>query len=208
MKIKIVYDNTAYRDDMKADWGFSAYIEDFKLLFDTGARGDILLSNMEKMGLDANDIKEVFISHGHWDHTGGLGELLNLNNELPIYVPFSYKPKAKNVVSIKEATKIHDNIFSTGELAGIEQSMVILDGKKAIVMVGCSHPGVRRILEEARKFGEPYALIGGLHGFNEYEVLEPLEMIVPTHCTQHKKEIKELYPEKYMEGGAGRIIEI
>ena len=134
--------------------------------------------------------------------------MLNLNDELQIYVPSSYKPEAKNVVSIKGATKIHDGIFSTGELAGIEQSMVILKGKKAIVMVGCSHPGVRRILEEARKFGEPYALIGGLHGFNEYEILEPLKIVVPTHCTQHKKEIKEIYPEKYMEGGAGKIIEI
>ncbi|HDD45412.1 MAG TPA: MBL fold metallo-hydrolase, partial [Candidatus Desulfofervidus auxilii] len=29
-----------------------------------------------------------------------------------------------------------------------------------------------------------------------------------THCTQYKSKIKSLYPEKYIEGGAGRIIEI
>ncbi len=208
MSIKIVYDNVAYRNDIEADWGFSAYIEDFKILFDTGAKGDILLRNMKKMGIDAMEIKEVFISHAHWDHTGGLGELLNLNDELTIYVPQSYRLRAKNVVSIKEGGKLHENIFSTGELSGIEQSMVVEINGKLVVMVGCSHPTVRQIMEAANQFGKPYALIGGLHGFNEYELLEPLEMVVPVHCTQHKKEIKERYPEKYIEGGAGKIIEI
>jgi len=208
MKIKIVYDNTAYRNDMQADWGFSAYIEELEILFDTGANGEILLSNMEKMGIKPEEIEAIFISHGHWDHTGGLEALLKINEDVPVYVPQSYKPDAKNVISIKDARKIQDNIFSTGELAGIEQSMVILEGDKEIILVGCSHPGIGRILEAAKKFGKPYALIGGYHGFDEYSLLENLQIVCPTHCTQHKKEIKERYPDKYMEGGAGRIIEI
>lgn len=35
-----------------------------------------------------------------------------------------------------------------------------------------------------------------------------LDLICATHCTQHKTKIKELYPERYLEGGAGREIEI
>jgi len=54
MKITIVYDNTTSREDLQADWGFSALIEAKntpKILFDTGANGKILLNNMEKLGI-------------------------------------------------------------------------------------------------------------------------------------------------------------
>ena len=45
-------------------------------------------------------------------------------------------------------------------------------------------------------------------GFNVFELFEDFGVICPTHCTQHIAEIKSLYPEKYIEGGAGKIIEI
>ena len=67
---------------------------------------------------------------------------------------------------------------------------------------------MKHILDAASQFGNVYAVIGGLHGFSEYELFKDLELICPTHCTVHKKEIKQLYPEKYVEGGAGRVIEI
>ena len=51
-------------------------------------------------------------------------------------------------------------------------------------------------------------LIGGLHGFREFDKIKDLGLICPTHCTQHKSEIQSLYPEKFTEGGVGRIIEI
>ena len=77
-----------------------------------------------------------------------------------------------------------------------------------VVIVGCSHPGVKNILDSASQFGKPLALIGGLHGFREFDVIEDLELVCPTHCTQYESEIKSLYPEKYIKGGAGKIIEI
>ena len=64
------------------------------------------------------------------------------------------------------------------------------------------------ILKAAQQFGKLSGIIGGLHGFSELALLSDLELICPTHCTQHKEEIKKRYPQKYIEGGAGRIIEI
>jgi len=226
MKITIVYDNTAFREDLKADWGFSCLVEkDYnpptsssrslrsrapntpKILFDTGADGKILLDNMQKLGIAPLSIEEIFISHLHSDHTGGLDEFLKANPKIKkIYVPFSLR--LKNEVILKESQKIHDDVFSTGELEGIEQSMGVETNKGIVLIVGCSHPEMSHILDAAKKFGKIYAVIGGMHGFSEFELFKDLKLIYPTHCTQHKAELKKLYPQKYIEGGAGRIIEI
>jgi 7,8-dihydropterin-6-yl-methyl-4-(beta-D-ribofuranosyl)aminobenzene 5'-phosphate synthase len=201
MKITIVYDNTAFRPDLQSDWGFAALVEvknTPKILFDTGADGRILLSNMEKLNIEPTSIDEVFISHSHFDHIGGLPEFLNVNNKVKIYNPDSFS----------KPTKIHENVFSTGQLDGIEQSMGVETEKGIVLIVGCSHPEMKHILDAIRKFGKIYGVIGGMHGFNEFELFKDLELICPTHCTQHKAELKRLYPQKYIEGGAGRIIEI
>ena len=210
MKITIVYDNIAFRKDLQADWGFAALVEQEdtpKILFDTGGNGRILLNNMEKLGIDPISIDEVFISHPHFDHTGGLSEFLKVNPKInKIYVPSSLG--LKNEIILKEPKRIHDNVFSTGELDGIEQSMGVETEKGIVLIVGCSHPYMGYILDAARQFGKIYAIIGGMHGFCEFELFRDLELICPTHCTQHKAELKRLYPQKYIEGGAGRIIEI
>jgi len=210
MKVTIIYDNTAFRKDLQSNWGFSALVEARdtpRILFDTGSNGKILLSNLEKLEIDPNLIDEVFISHPHFDHVGGLSDFLKVNPKISkIYVPSSLG--LKNEVILKEPQKIHENVFSTGELEGIEQSMGIKTDKGIVLMVGCSHPYMGNILDAAKQFGEIYAVIGGMHGFSEFELFRDLKLICPTHCTQYKTELKKLYPQKYVEGGAGRIIEI
>ncbi|MBW2739319.1 MAG: hypothetical protein JRE64_10840 [Deltaproteobacteria bacterium] len=54
MKITIIYDNTAWDKNLTPDWGFSCLVEayDRKILFDTGAKGSILLDNMKKLDVD------------------------------------------------------------------------------------------------------------------------------------------------------------
>ncbi len=112
----------------------------------------------------------------------------------------------KNEIILKGSQKIHENIFSTGELEGIEQSMGVLINKGVVLVVGCSHPYMGTILDTAKKFGRIYAIIGGMHSFSDFELFKDINLICPTHCTQHKKELKEIYSEKYLEGGAGRVI--
>jgi len=212
MRITLIYDNEVYKEGLEADWGFSCLVEaeNKKILFDTGASGRILLSNMEKLKIEPSSIDEVFISHPHFDHTGGLSDFLDKNRNVKIYVPSSFKENlnAKEVIYVKETIKLHESLFSTGELEGIEQSLCVKTEKGIVVIVGCSHPKLENILKVASQFGKVYALIGGLHGFKDFDLLNDLKLVCPCHCTQHKSEIKSLYSEKYVEGGAGKIIEI
>jgi 7,8-dihydropterin-6-yl-methyl-4-(beta-D-ribofuranosyl)aminobenzene 5'-phosphate synthase len=214
MQITILYDNDVYKEGLQADWGFSCLIEvtrhsGTRILFDTGTNGSILLSNMEKLNIDPTTIDEVFISHAHFDHVGGLSAFLNVKSDVTIYVPPSLRGirGGKEVVSVSEPLKIHENVFSTGEIDHIEQSMAVKIDEGIVIIAGCSHPRMAHILKAASQFGELYAIIGGLHGFNEYALFKDLELICPTHCTQHKAEIKALYPKKYTDGGVGKIIE-
>jgi 7,8-dihydropterin-6-yl-methyl-4-(beta-D-ribofuranosyl)aminobenzene 5'-phosphate synthase len=211
MRITIIYDNEVSKEGLLADWGFSCLIEvqGKNILFDTGANANILLWNMAKLDIDPTVIDEVFISHAHFDHTGGLSGFLALN-PCTVYLPFScpLPTVGDEIIRVKAPLKIHENIFTTGELRGIEQSLIVKTEGGLVVVAGCSHPGVRDIFEAASRLGEINVLIGGLHGFNEFNIVRDLEKVCPTHCTRYKKEIKALYPDKYLEGGVGRVIEI
>ena len=210
MKITILYDNTVFQSGLKSDWGFSCLVETKNsiILFDTGANGSLLLENMKKLGIDPLSIDEVFISHPHFDHIGGLSAFLHENNNVTVYVPGSLRGirDAKEVVYVDESAELKENIYSTGELDHIEQSLAVKTEKGLVLIVGCSHPKMENIFQAASQFGKIYAIIGGLHGFNEYEMFQDLGFICPTHCTQHIPEIKSLYPKKFIEGGVGKIL--
>ncbi len=177
----------------------------------TGSEGhtDGLLSFSQSMPHgEANTHDKIFISHDHWDHVGGLSDFLKVNKNAHIYVPGSSKFPKIDVIPITKPIEIQDNVFSTGELQQIEQSLAVKTERGTVLIVGCSHPGVGNILKAAFQFGRSYALIGGMHGFREFDLVKDLEMICPCHCTQYKSEIKKLYPDKSVDGGAAKVIEV
>jgi 7,8-dihydropterin-6-yl-methyl-4-(beta-D-ribofuranosyl)aminobenzene 5'-phosphate synthase len=211
MKTTIVYDNTAFRKDLQSNWGFSALVEakGKRILFDTGGSGPILLSNMEKLEMDPRDIEDVFISHAHFDHTGGLSAFLDRNSDVKVWTPRSFRgvKNARECVEIDNSIRLYQGIYSTGELEGIEQSLCIQTSKGVVIVAGCSHPRMEQIIAAASQYGHVHGIIGGLHG-NRPESLKHLDLICSTHCTRYKKELRSLYPDKTIEGGAGKVIEI
>jgi 7,8-dihydropterin-6-yl-methyl-4-(beta-D-ribofuranosyl)aminobenzene 5'-phosphate synthase len=209
MKITIIYDNTVCNPSLTPDWGFACLVEAHgrSILFDTGAQGHLLLGNMDKLGILPSAIETVVLSHTHWDHTGGLQEFLAIQPATVVApVGCQIPANATDVVTVKDPLRLDAGFFSTGALDDVEQALVVRHDDRMVVVVGCSHPGVGRILQAASGFGRVAALIGGLHGFNDFPLVETLDLICPTHCTQYIGEIKRRFPNKYIQGGAGRVL--
>jgi len=214
MKLTIVYDNDVYKKNigLKSDWGFSCLIESENdtILFDTGGKGNILLENMKILDISPKDIKNIIISHEHYDHKGGLKTLVAYTKDVIVYQLENeiFRHNMKSIVpEIPE--KISENIWTTGRIKGIvdEQSLVIKAKKGWYLLTGCSHPGVDNILEIANQIGNIVGIIGGFHGFNKFNVVEDLEFICPCHCTVHKKELKKAFPDKISNGGVGKTFD-
>jgi len=213
MKITIIYDNCASNQRLRTGWGFSCLIETESrtlILFDTGADGATLFHNMKELGIDPRRIGLIVISHTHGDHTGGLSDILEINKRAEIYVPASTIARlpGRKVIPVSRPVQISEAIFSTGELKGIEQALAVRTDRGIVVVTGCSHPGVSEILEAASKLGKVFGIIGGLHGFSDFDRLRGLSLICPCHCTQYKSELRQLFPKQYIACGAGLELEL
>lgn len=102
MKAAILMENMASDDRYIAEHGLSIYIETkkYKLLVDTG-QSDAFLKNADEMGMDLSKLDMVILSHGHYDHSGGLLALKQMYPNIPVYMQKSangaYYHKSKTV---------------------------------------------------------------------------------------------------------------
>lgn len=73
MRIVTLMENTAVSEEFQSSHGLSFYIEtkNHKILFDMGQDGRFL-ENGEKLGIHIKDVDLAILSHGHYDHGGGL----------------------------------------------------------------------------------------------------------------------------------------
>lgn len=130
MKIITLIENLVYKQGLVAEHGLALYIEteNKKILFDTGQSG-LFLQNASKLSINIEDIDTLVLSHGHYDHTGGLYPFLEKNSKAKVYAkPEIFIPKyhgqnrfigiEKNDILLKDRfipidsiTEIAENIF-------------------------------------------------------------------------------------------------
>ena len=86
MRIVNLVENTMGACGCEAEHGLSFYIETehHKLLMDCGS-SDMFLRNAERLGIDLTHVDTVVLSHGHYDHAGGIMALAELNPRVKIY---------------------------------------------------------------------------------------------------------------------------
>ncbi len=87
MKITALAENISAVEGLGSEHGLSLFIETgkHKLLFDTG-KSSLFAENAVKLGVDLQQVDICIISHGHYDHGGGLRTFLSLNTDSPIFV--------------------------------------------------------------------------------------------------------------------------
>jgi 7,8-dihydropterin-6-yl-methyl-4-(beta-D-ribofuranosyl)aminobenzene 5'-phosphate synthase len=210
-----VYNNILHDPRLVAKWGFSCYLEDARLLFDTGGDGGVLLYNLEQLGICCTDIDTLVLSHDHWDHTGGLRDLLTKNPSMAVWILDQFSDATKTIIKTRTRpvvakgwTEISAGVYTTGPLGDttVEQSLVLTTGNGLLVVTGCAHPHIATILRVAGRHGEVRGAIGGFHTVSSEDIdsLMPLSYLSASHCTQELDEIRRRFGEKFVDGGAGK----
>ena len=85
LEFRILVDNRS-RGELVTEHGFAVWVEagERVILFDTGQSG-ALFANAEAMGCDLRRVDMLVLSHGHYDHTGAIRELLALNPSIRVF---------------------------------------------------------------------------------------------------------------------------
>jgi len=96
IRMTTLSENTAGRGDFLGEWGLSILVEtdEITLLLDTGKSFSVTY-NADSLGIDLRKIDKIVLSHGHYDHTGGLGPLLRrMNKKVEVIAhPDIWQPK-------------------------------------------------------------------------------------------------------------------
>lgn len=94
-RITVLVENTAGGRGLLAEHGLAFWIEldGNRVLFDTG-QGNVLLSNARRLGIRLEQVDAIVLSHGHYDHTGGLGDALRNSRATTVYAhPMAFGAK-------------------------------------------------------------------------------------------------------------------
>ncbi|MDP2797380.1 MAG: MBL fold metallo-hydrolase [Methanoregula sp.] len=191
MNVTILVDNTALFDRFfTAEHGFCAYIEaeGCRVLFDTGY-SDAVLKNAQKMKIDLLGLDYIVLSHGHFDHTGGLYHLIRLFTEailedtschLPRLIahPCCFYPRPKppqpDIGAIltadevqrimpldlsKDPVSLTPNLFFLGEIERKSSFETTLPGPRRIVLPDGSMPEDRLVDDTSLAFRSREGLV-------------------------------------------------
>jgi 7,8-dihydropterin-6-yl-methyl-4-(beta-D-ribofuranosyl)aminobenzene 5'-phosphate synthase len=234
VSLTIVYDNYVFTEGLKSDWGFSCLLTGTEktILFDTGTKGKLLLENIDKLKINLEDVDVVAISHNHRDHTGGLLAFLRKNSNVLVYLPPScsntfiqdVKATGAKVLIPDAPVEICKGVHLTGPMGEhiIEQSMIVETAEGAVVITGCSHPGIVNIIRKSKAIlsKEIHLVLGGFHLMRKSD--GELKQIIsefkklgvkkagPTHCTGDRaiQVFKQAYGPDFMQMGVGRRLKI
>ncbi len=134
MRIKVLMEDGACSPDIGCEHGLSLYIETGgkKILFDAG-QSALFLANAKKMDADIGAVDLAILSHGHYDHGGGLAAFLAANARAEVYVN-------------AHAFERHGSVRMGGEIEDVGISQVPADDPRVRLVDGVCEPDSRLTL--------------------------------------------------------------
>jgi Metal-dependent hydrolases of the beta-lactamase superfamily II len=137
MRICALLENTTISDEYKCKHGLSLYIESHgqKILFDTGC-DNTFMENARKLNVDLHEVDFVVLSHGHYDHGGGLKGFLEINKKAKIYMSKNAFDKHCTKVfglfpvdiGIDKSLKNSERIVFVDETLKLDDSLLVFSG--------------------------------------------------------------------------------
>ena len=134
MKITALVENTTSDARLGCEHGLSLYIEacGCRLLFDTGQSG-LFARNAAALGVDLGAVELAVLSHGHYDHGGGLARFLELNARAPVWLSrYAFQPHyhgAGRYIGLDQA------LAASGRLRFVDEEAVPAPG---ITLAACN----------------------------------------------------------------------
>ena len=180
----VLVENTTLNPELKPEHGFSLWVDtgDGQVLFDTGASG-VVCENAEVLGIDLSEADAIVLSHGHWDHTGGLAAAAGVAHKATIYAhpAAEIDPAGRECLLSRAPETVVPGIQTTGEIARDtdfegergypmsfpdDQAIYFEVDEGVVVVVGCAHAGVVNTLQQVARLANTdtiYAVMGGMH---------------------------------------------
>ena len=130
MKITCLLENTTEREDMQTEHGLSLFIEsgNHRILFDMG-QTDLFYHNASFLGIELSDVDIAILSHGHYDHGGGLHKFLEINSQALVYIhKDAFCPHYNSFgkyIGLDSALKYHPRIRFTDVEYRIDDSLAL-----------------------------------------------------------------------------------
>ncbi|MDO4731141.1 MAG: MBL fold metallo-hydrolase [Clostridia bacterium] len=137
MRITVLVENTSSNKNFYAEHGLSLYIQtkNKNILFDMG-QTDLFYENAKKLGVDIEKTDIAVISHGHYDHGGGLEKFLSINSFAPVYISSfafnEYYNKDRKYIGLNKSLMNNERLVFTNDIYQIDPQITLCSHNNSI----------------------------------------------------------------------------